>query len=57
MVTFYAGFFSWFQIEFTAILFKRVFVPPEQAVTLAEKSILSYFMDNVIVPFFKMSKL
>jgi hypothetical protein len=30
MVSFYAGFFSWFDVNFTAILFKRIFVPPRR---------------------------
>lgn len=59
LVGFYAGFFSWFPVEFTAIIFKRVFVPPrrENTQTLSEKSLLSYFVDNVLVRLFKASKL
>lgn len=59
MVAFYAGFFSWFDIQFIAIIFKRIFVPPrcENTQTLKEKTLLSYFVDHVLVRFFKASKL
>ena len=60
MVSFYAGFFSWWtrdnsDINFTGTLFKKIFEPPqvEQVETLTEKSCLSYFVDNVLLQFFE----
>jgi hypothetical protein len=58
MTGFYAGFFSWFSVDMTAIVFKRIFVPPtkQTAQTLKEKSLLSYFVDQVLVRFFQARK-
>ena len=54
MTALFAGFFSWFDVDSTAVIFKRVFVPPtkEKTQTLREKSLLSYFVDQVLVRFF-----
>jgi len=54
MTAFYVGFFSWFNVDFTAVVFKRIFIPPtnEKTQTLSEKSLLSYFVDQVLVRFF-----
>ena len=51
MTEFYAGFFSWFDVNLTAEVFKRIFVPPtkENNQALREKSLLSYFVDQFLV--------
>jgi hypothetical protein len=33
MSAFYAGFFSWFDVDLTAVVFKRLFVPPTREKT------------------------